>query len=54
MAVYGVNRAIVAQRNGGGHVKVYAQFRAPLDRHRGLDPADAEGVRSRLLARFDG
>ncbi|GAA3164550.1 hypothetical protein GCM10020001_106770 [Nonomuraea salmonea] len=29
LAVYGVNRAVVAQRNSGGHVKVYAQFRAP-------------------------
>ncbi|MDJ1134186.1 FAD-dependent oxidoreductase [Streptomyces iconiensis] len=76
VAVYGVNRALVAQRNSGGHVKVYAQFRAPLDRHtnpgrrRGpnqhasQDPAgaeahveadaDAEAVRSRLLALFDG
>ncbi|WP_241564604.1 hypothetical protein [Nonomuraea polychroma] len=31
MAVYGVNRALVAQRNSSGHVKVYAQSRAPLD-----------------------
>jgi 2-polyprenyl-6-methoxyphenol hydroxylase-like FAD-dependent oxidoreductase len=54
VAVYGVNRALVAQRNSGGHVKVYAQFRAPLDRHRNLDPADAGGVRSALLALFDG
>ncbi|MEU7745689.1 NAD(P)/FAD-dependent oxidoreductase [Nonomuraea sp. NPDC049158] len=30
-AVYGVNRSLVAQRNSGGHVKVYAKFRAPLD-----------------------
>ncbi|MGW8065201.1 FAD-dependent oxidoreductase [Streptomyces ziwulingensis] len=68
VAVYGVNRALVAQRNSGGHVKVYAQFRVPLeggtgpDRHRGPDrrtdpdpdPADTEAVRSRLLALFDG
>jgi 2-polyprenyl-6-methoxyphenol hydroxylase-like FAD-dependent oxidoreductase len=54
MAVYGVNRALVAQRNSGGHVKVYAQFRAPLDWHANLDPADAEAVRSSLLALFDG
>ncbi|MEV4394949.1 NAD(P)/FAD-dependent oxidoreductase [Nonomuraea sp. NPDC049607] len=53
LAVYGVNRAVVAQRNSGGHVKVYAQFRAPLD---AADPADAdaEAVRSSLLALFDG
>ncbi|KAB8187378.1 FAD-dependent oxidoreductase [Microbispora catharanthi] len=70
MAVYGVNRNLVAQRNSGGHVKVYAQFRAPLDWHTnldrhmglnrragldaGLDLADAEAVRSSLLALFDG
>ncbi|MFF7214430.1 FAD-dependent oxidoreductase [Streptomyces sp. NPDC008238] len=54
VAAYGVNRGLVAQRNSGGHVKVYAQFRAPLDWHTGLDPADADAVRSRLLALFDG
>ncbi|MFI6522264.1 FAD-dependent oxidoreductase [Spirillospora sp. NPDC050679] len=54
VAVYGVNRALVAQRNSGGHVKVYAQFRAPLDWHAELDLSDAEAVRSRLLALFDG
>ncbi|MBQ0830830.1 FAD-dependent oxidoreductase [Streptomyces tagetis] len=54
VAAYGVNRALVAQRNSGGHVKVYAQFRAPLDWHTNLDPADAEAVRSSLLALFDG
>lgn len=54
VAAYGVNRALVAQRNSGGHVKVYAQFRAPLDWHAGLDLADAEAVRSSLLALFDG
>ncbi|MGW0198520.1 FAD-dependent oxidoreductase [Nonomuraea sp. NPDC003201] len=37
MAVYGVNRSLVAQRNSGGRVKVYAQFRAPLDWHTNLD-----------------
>ncbi len=54
VAVYGVNRSLVAQRNSGGHVKVYAKFRAPLDWHADLDPADAEAVRSSLLALFDG
>lgn len=54
MAVYGVNRALVAQRNSGGHVKVYAQFRAPLVLHANLDPADTEAVRAALLALFDG
>ncbi|MCI4066660.1 FAD-dependent monooxygenase [Micromonospora sp. R77] len=54
VAVYGVNRALVAQRNSGGHVKVYAQFRAPLDWHADLDLADVAAVRSRLLTLFDG
>ncbi|MFD5122419.1 FAD-dependent oxidoreductase [Streptomyces sp. NPDC058385] len=54
VAVYGVNRALVAQRNSGGHVKVYAQFRVPLDQNTNLDPADTEAVRSSLLALFDG
>ncbi|CAC16727.1 FAD-dependent oxidoreductase [Streptomyces violaceoruber] len=54
VAVYGVNRAVVAQRNSGGHVKVHAQFRAPLDWHAHLDLGDAEAVRSRLLTLFDG
>ncbi len=56
VGVYGVNRALVAQRNSGGHVKVYAQFRAPLDRHTDPDPADADAdaVRASLLALFDG
>lgn len=54
VAVYGVNRALVGQRNSGGHAKVYAQFRAPLDWHANLDLADVEAVRSSLLARFDG
>lgn len=54
VAVYGVNRALVAQRNSGGHIKVYAQFRAPLDWHADLDPADADAVRASLLTLFDG
>ncbi|BFV61128.1 NAD(P)/FAD-dependent oxidoreductase [Kitasatospora sp. CMC57] len=52
VAAYGVNRSLVAQRNSGGHVKVYAKFRAPLDWH--ADLADAEALRARLLALFDG
>jgi 2-polyprenyl-6-methoxyphenol hydroxylase-like FAD-dependent oxidoreductase len=54
VAAYGVNRSLVAQRSSGGHVKVYAKFRAPLDWHTHLDPADVEAVRSSLLARYDG
>jgi 2-polyprenyl-6-methoxyphenol hydroxylase-like FAD-dependent oxidoreductase len=33
VAVHGVNRALVAQRSSGGHVKVYAQFRGEPGRH---------------------
>lgn len=54
VAVYGANRSLVAQRNSGGHVKVYARLRAPLDWHTNLDLADVEAVRTRLLALFDG
>ncbi|RKN44941.1 FAD-dependent oxidoreductase [Streptomyces hoynatensis] len=54
LAVYGVNRSLVAQRNSGGHVKVYAQFRAPLGRHGNPDQGGTEAVRASLLARFDG
>ncbi|MEU8183707.1 NAD(P)/FAD-dependent oxidoreductase [Micromonospora sp. NPDC049047] len=54
VAVYGVNRSLVAQRNSGGHVKVYATFRAPLDWHAELDLTDVEATRSGLLAMFDG
>ncbi|MFJ9024214.1 FAD-dependent oxidoreductase [Streptomyces sp. NPDC102259] len=54
MAVYGVNRSLVAQRNSGGHVKVYTKFRAPLDWHANLDLADVEAVRSSLRVLFDG
>jgi 2-polyprenyl-6-methoxyphenol hydroxylase-like FAD-dependent oxidoreductase len=52
VAVYGVNRSLVAQRNSGGHVKVYAKFRAPLDWH--ADLTGAEAIRSSLLTMFEG
>ncbi|WP_405836256.1 FAD-dependent oxidoreductase [Streptomyces sp. NBC_01518] len=54
VAVYGVNRSLVAQRNSGGHVKVNTKFRAPQDWHTNLDPADGEAVRASLLDLFDG
>jgi 2-polyprenyl-6-methoxyphenol hydroxylase-like FAD-dependent oxidoreductase len=54
VAVYGVNRGLVAQRNSGGHAKVYVQFRVPLDWATSLDLTDVEAVRSSLLALFDG
>lgn len=46
-----------AQRNSGGHVRVYAEFEdIPLDwpAAAGLEPADTEAVRAYLLSRFDG
>ncbi|MEU1884732.1 NAD(P)/FAD-dependent oxidoreductase [Micromonospora rifamycinica] len=54
VSVYGVNRSLTAQRNSGGHVKVYATFRAPLDWHAGWDLTDVETVRTGLLALFEG
>ncbi|MFJ8689402.1 FAD-dependent oxidoreductase [Micromonospora wenchangensis] len=54
VAVYGVNRAVVAQRASGGHVKVYVQLRAPLDWLAGVDLTDVEAARSALLALLDG
>ncbi|QNP75260.1 FAD-dependent monooxygenase [Streptomyces roseirectus] len=51
LAVYGVHRAIVAQRNSGGHVKVYAQYRAPLESR---PASDADAVRAGLLDLFAG
>lgn len=56
LAAYGVNRALVAQRGSGGQVKVYAQFRAPLDDRpdAGRAPEGAEAVLPELLALFDG
>ncbi|WUW25691.1 FAD-dependent monooxygenase [Streptomyces sp. NBC_01463] len=55
VAAYGVNRSIVAQRNSGGHVKVYAQFRTEEDRTpQGAAGTDADAVRSGLLALFEG
>lgn len=43
VAVYGVNRALVAQRSSGGHVKVYAQFRVPVDQEAGPGPEPGPG-----------
>ncbi|MFL1432244.1 MULTISPECIES: FAD-dependent oxidoreductase [unclassified Nocardiopsis] len=52
LAVYGANRAIVAQRNSGGRVKVYAQFRTPPDGPAG--PSGTGAVPPDLLGLFDG
>ncbi|GAA4535205.1 FAD-dependent oxidoreductase [Amycolatopsis samaneae] len=50
-------RMLGAQRNSGGHVRVYAELEGvPLDWHEaaGLDLADTEAVRAHLLTRFEG
>ena len=49
-------KALFAQRNGGGHVRVYAAFRAPLDWPAGLgiEPADRARVRGEVRRLFAG
>ncbi|MEV0347339.1 NAD(P)/FAD-dependent oxidoreductase [Nonomuraea sp. NPDC050680] len=53
VAVYGANRSLVAQRNSGGHVKVYAKFRAPLDWHTNPDWHMDQDLRAGLDAGMD-
>ncbi|WP_069884170.1 FAD-dependent oxidoreductase [Streptomyces luteocolor] len=50
------HQGIVAQRNGGGRVRVYVGMRTDEDWHRrrGLDLADTDAVRTALLEEFDG
>ncbi|QWF83423.1 FAD-dependent oxidoreductase [Amycolatopsis sp. CA-230715] len=45
-----------AQRNSGGHLRVYAALDVPPDWHEaaGVDLADASAVRAYLLAQFEG
>ncbi|WP_326616020.1 FAD-dependent monooxygenase [Streptomyces decoyicus] len=47
-------RSLVLQRNSNGHVRAYINFRGPQDWHSGLDLADTEAVRARLLAQYQG
>ncbi|MFC0042677.1 FAD-dependent oxidoreductase [Actinomadura rayongensis] len=54
VAVYGVNRGLVAQRGGGGHVKVYAQYRTPQGWPADVDPGDADALRAAVLDLLDG
>ncbi|MDA2809763.1 NAD(P)/FAD-dependent oxidoreductase [Nocardiopsis sp. RSe5-2] len=54
LAVYGPGRSLVAQRNSGGRVKVYAQFRAPGPGHPGAQGTDPAAERERLLSLFEG
>ncbi|MFF5809686.1 FAD-dependent oxidoreductase [Streptomyces sp. NPDC012746] len=47
-------RSLVLQRNSNGHVRAYITFRGSQDWHAGLDLADTESVRARLLAQYQG
>lgn len=49
-------RALFAQRNGNGHIRVYAALRAPEDWHlaAGVELGDTAAVRAHLLTRYDG
>ncbi|GGV11909.1 FAD-dependent oxidoreductase [Streptomyces spectabilis] len=49
-------RGFVAQRNSGGHIRVYVALRADEDWHRraGVDLADTAAVRAALLSQFTG
>lgn len=49
-------KALLAQRNSTGHIRVYAAFRAPLNWHVAADvePDDTAAVRAYLLKMFDG
>ncbi|WP_327706718.1 NAD(P)/FAD-dependent oxidoreductase [Streptomyces decoyicus] len=48
------HRSLVLQRNSNGHVRAYINFRGPQDWHSGLDLADTEAVRARLLTQYQG
>lgn len=52
----GGGKMLSAQRNSGGHVRVYVMLDAPADWHvaTGIDLADAEAVREHLLGRLAG
>ncbi len=48
------NKGLIAQRNGGGRIRVYAALRVPEDwaRAAGVDWSDAPAARAALLAQF--
>lgn len=52
----GDGKALLAQRNSRGHLRVYVAFRAPRDWQAaaGTEPGDTEAVRAHLLKMFDG
>ncbi|MEU5339517.1 MULTISPECIES: NAD(P)/FAD-dependent oxidoreductase [unclassified Streptomyces] len=47
-------RGLFAQRNSGGHLRVYIMRRVPVDwiAAKGLRPEDTEGIRAQLLGEF--
>ncbi|MGV9280004.1 FAD-dependent oxidoreductase [Streptomyces sp. NPDC003730] len=49
-------RGLFAQRNSGGHMRVYVMRRVPLDwmAASGLRPQDTDGIRARLVAEYAG
>ncbi|MFJ8748963.1 FAD-dependent oxidoreductase [Streptomyces sp. NPDC102441] len=49
-------RGLFAQRNSGGHMRVYIMQRVPVDwiAESGLRPEDTEGIRAHLLKTFAG
>jgi 2-polyprenyl-6-methoxyphenol hydroxylase-like FAD-dependent oxidoreductase len=56
MAAASGGTTLLAQRNSGSHLRVYASLRVPLDWHvtAGLDIDDATAVREHLLTVLDG
>ncbi|MCD9195250.1 FAD-dependent oxidoreductase [Streptomyces albireticuli] len=54
MAAKAGRRSLVLQRNSDGHVRAYVTFRGPQDWHAGLDLADTDAVRARLLDQYQG
>ncbi|MEU2681631.1 NAD(P)/FAD-dependent oxidoreductase [Streptomyces sp. NPDC007107] len=49
-------RGLFAQRNSGGHMRVYLMRRVPVDwiAANGLRPGDTEGIRAHLLEAYEG
>ena len=54
MFAVGDNRVLVAQQNGGGHIRGYAGWRAPVAVARDLAGAPADRVRAEMLRVFEG
>ncbi|MFI9046226.1 FAD-dependent oxidoreductase [Streptomyces sp. NPDC053427] len=46
--------SLIAQRSADAHIRVHVAFRGPLDWHEGIDLADTEAVRARLLGMYEG